>query len=150
MNNTISQATIEQLDDVASLFDRYRIFYNQESNYKAAKEFIKERFEHKDSVILLATRDNSPVGYTQLFPSFSSVSMKRVWILNDLFVVSDVRNQGIAKALMNAAKDYAIATKATRIILATEVTNIIAQRLYETMGYRKFDEFYHYILKIDS
>lgn len=150
MNNTISQATIEQLDDVASLFNRYRIFYNQESNYNAAKEFIKERFEYKDSVILLATRDNSPVGYTQLFPSLSSVSMKRVWILNDLFVVPDARNRGIAKNLMNAAKDYAIATQATRIILATEVTNIIAQKLYETMGYRKFNEFYHYILKIDS
>ncbi len=149
MNTLISQATTDQIDDVVLFFDRYRTFYRQESNYKAAKEFIKERLELQDSVILLATKDNKPVGYTQLFPSFSSVSMKRVWILNDLFVIPEMRNQGIAKALMNAAKDYAIATKAVRIVLATEVTNIVAQKLYETMGYRKFDEFYHYILAID-
>jgi ribosomal protein S18 acetylase RimI-like enzyme len=124
-------------------------FLSSGIKYKAAKEFIKERLERQDSVILLATKDNKPVGYTQLFPSFSSVSMKRVWILNDLFVIPEMRNQGIAKALMNAAKDYAIATKAVRIVLATEVTNIVAQKLYETMGYRKFDEFYHYILAID-
>lgn len=150
MNNSISEATIEQINDVALLFDSYRVFYGRESNYDAAKEFIRERFERQDSVILLATQENKPVGYTQLLPSFSSVSMKRVWILNDLFVISEARNQGIAKALIDAAKDYAIATKAARIILATEVTNTVAQRLYETMGYRKFDEFYHYILAIDS
>ena len=149
MNSLIFQATTDHIDDVTSLFNRYRIFYRQESDYNTAKEFIKERLERKDSVILLATKDNKPVGYTQLFPSFSSVSMKRVWILNDLFVIPEMRNKGIAKALINAAKDYAIITKAVRIILATEVTNIVAQKLYETMGYRKFDEFYHYILAID-
>lgn len=149
MSTSIFQATTDHIDDVTSLFNNYRIFYRQESDYNAAKEFIKERFEREDSVILLATKDNRPIGYTQLFPSFSSVSMKRVWILNDLFVIPEVRNQGIAKALMNAAKDYAIATKAVRIVLATEVTNTVAQKLYETMGYRKFDEFYHYILAID-
>lgn len=149
MSTSIFQATTDHIDDVTSLFNNYRIFYRQESDYNAAKEFIKERFEREDSVILLATKDNRPIGYTQLFPSFSSVSMKRVWILNDLFVIPEVRNQGIAKALMNAAKDYAIATKAVRIVLATEVTNTVAQKLYETMGYRKFDKFYHYILAID-
>ena len=146
---SISQATKEQVNDVAFLFDCYRVFYRQPSNYNAAKEFIAERFDKQDSVILLATKENKPVGYTQLFPSFSSVSMKRVWILNDLFVISQERNQGIAKALMNEAKKYAIATKAVRIILATEVTNIAAQSLYKTMGYRKLDEFNHYILTIN-
>lgn len=150
MNTLIFQATTDHIDDVALLFNCYRIFYEQESNYNAAKEFIKERFERQDSVIFLATKDNKPVGYTQLFPSFSSVSMKRVWILNDLFVIPEVRNKGIAKALINGAKNYAIATKAIRIVLATEVTNIVAQKLYETMGYHKFDKFYHYILEIDS
>lgn len=150
MNTLIFQATTNHIEDVTSLFNCYRIFYRQESNYNAAKEFIKERFERQDSVILLATKDNKAVGYTQLFPSFSSVSMKRVWILNDLFVIPEARNQGIARALINAAKDYAIATKAVRIVLATEVTNTVAQKLYETMGYRKFEEFYHYILAIDS
>ncbi|MGF1589745.1 MAG: GNAT family N-acetyltransferase [Pleurocapsa sp.] len=67
---------------------------------------------------------------------------------NDLFVLPKERNQGVAKALMNAAKEYALSTNAVRIILATEVTNKIGQNLYESMGYRKFDEFYHYVLAI--
>ncbi len=144
----ISQASIEQLDDMVLLFDQYRGFYRQNSDLEQAKEFITARLQQQDSVILLATEDSNPLGYTQLFPSWSSVSMQRVWVLNDLFVLPQARKQGIAKALMDAAKDYAIATNAIRIILATEVTNKIAQNLYESMGYRQFDEFYHYVLAI--
>ncbi len=149
MNLSISQATKLQIDDVACLFDRYRVFYGQESNYDAGKHFIKERFNKQDSVIFLATKDNQPAGYTQLFPSFSSVSMKRVWILNDLFVIPEARNQGIAKALLNEVKNYAILTKAVRIILATEVTNTVAKNLYETTGYCKLDQFDYYTISID-
>ncbi len=130
------------------LFDQYRVFYRQNSDLEQAKEFITARLQQQDSIILLATEDSKPLGYIQLFPSWSSVSMHRVWILNDLFILPQARKQGIAKALMNAAKDYAIATNAIRIILATEVTNKIAQSLYESMGYRQFDEFYHYVLAI--
>ena len=103
--------------------------------------------QQQDAVILLAREGDRPLDYTQLFPSWSSVSMKRVWILNDLYVLPQARNRGIAKALMNAAKDLAIETNAVRIILATEVTNTVGQNLYESMGYRKFEEFYHYVLK---
>lgn len=144
----IFQANIKQLNDVAFLFDQYRVFYRQNSDLKQAKQFIKARLQQQDAVILLATKNNQPVGYTQLFPSWSSVSIQRVWILNDLFVLPTERNKGVAKALMNAAKEYAVSTNAVRIILATEVTNKIGQNLYESMGYRKFDEFYHYVLAI--
>ena len=143
----ISYANIEQLDDIAYLFDRYRVFYRQQPDLEQAKKFIAERLQ-KDAVILLASEDKQPVGYTQLFPSWSSVSMRRVWILNDLFVLPQYRSQGVAKALLNTAKDHAISTKAVRIILATETSNTIAQNLYESLGYRKFNEFYHYVLAI--
>ncbi|PSB09926.1 GNAT family N-acetyltransferase [Pleurocapsa sp. CCALA 161] len=146
----IYQATIQQLDQVAFLFNQYRIFYRQPADLKSAQKFIRERLQQKDAVILLAMENEQPVGYTQLFPSWSSVSMQRVWILNDLFVLREKRNQGIAKALMNKAKDHAMSTNAVRIILATEVTNQIGQNLYESMGYRHFDDFYHYILSLDS
>lgn len=144
----IYQATLEQLDDVALLFDQYRIFYRQTSDLNAARKFIEKRLQQQDAVIFLAKENEQPVGYTQLFPSWSSVSMQRLWILNDLFVIPTSRNRGIAKALMFKAQDYAIMTKAARMLLATEVTNIIGQNLYESMGYRQFDDFYHYVLKI--
>jgi len=144
----IFQATIKQLDNVAFLFDQYRIFYQQESDLEKGKEFVKARLTNQESVIFMATENEEPLGYTQLFPSWSSVSMQRVWILNDLFVLSQYRNQGIAKSLMSQAKEYAISTDATRLILATEVTNTIGQSLYEAMGYSRFNDFYHYVLKL--
>lgn len=145
----IYQATIEQLDHVAFLFNQYRIFYRQPADLKSAQKFIRERLQQQDATIFLAMENEQPVGYTQLFPSWSSVSMQRVWILNDLFVLTEKRNQGIAKALMNKAKDHAMSTDAVRMILATETTNKIGQNLYESMGYRQFDDFYHYVLPID-
>jgi GNAT superfamily N-acetyltransferase len=144
----IDQATIEQLKDVAFLFNQYRIFYRQPSDLDSAQKFIRERLQQQDAVILLAMENEQPVGYTQLFPSWSSVSMERIWILNDLFVLQNKRNQGIAKALMKKAEDHAKSTQAVRMILATEVTNKIGQNLYESMGYRQFDDFYHYVLKM--
>jgi GNAT superfamily N-acetyltransferase len=144
----IAQATIEQLNDVAFLFNQYRVFYRQPADLDSARKFIQERLQQKDAVILLAMENDHPVGYTQLFPSWSSVSMQRVWILNDLFVLAEKRNQGIAKALMNKATDHAKSTNAVRLILATEATNTTGQHLYESMGYRQFDDFYHYVLKI--
>lgn len=146
----IERASIEQLNEIAFLFDRYRVFYRQASDVDVAKQFIQARLQQQDAVIFLASEDDKPVGYTQLFPSWSSVSMQRVWILNDLFVLTEHRNQGVAKALMSKAKEYAIATDAARIILATEVTNKIGQKLYESMGYSRFNEFYHYVLKVAS
>jgi GNAT superfamily N-acetyltransferase len=144
----IDQATIEQLKDVAFLFNQYRIFYRQPSDLDSAQKFIRERLQQQDAFILLAMENEQPVGYTQLFPSWSSVSMERIWILNDLFVLQNKRNQGIAKALMKKAEDHAKSTQAVRMILATEVTNKIGQNLYESMGYRQFDDFYHYVLKM--
>ena len=145
----VIQATMAQVEDIAMLFNQYRMFYRQPSNLSQAKKFIQERLKLKDATILLAMGKGETVGYAQLFPSWSSVSMKRVWILNDLFVLPHYRNQGIATAIMNAAHDIALKTDASRIILATEVTNIIGQHLYESLGYRQSDEFYHYTLNIE-
>lgn len=144
----IQQGTIEQLEDITFLFNQYRIFYRQPSDLDRARKFVQERLQRKDAVIFLAIKNTKPVGYTQLFPSWSSVSMQRVWILNDLFVLPAQRNQGIAKALMNQAKEYAISTEAVRLVLATEITNKIGQSLYESMGYRRFNDFYHYVLNV--
>ncbi len=125
-------ADSEHLEEVSRLFDRYRIFYQQSSNLEAAKNFLQQRFQKNDSTIFLAYDAKHIVGFTQLYPSFSSVSMKPVWILNDLFVEEVYRNKGVAKLLMNAAEEFARETEAVRIVLATHISNIAAQALYES------------------
>lgn len=143
----ITFASPDHIEDLATLFDQYRIFYHQSSNPVSAKHFLMQRLKHQDSVIFVAEDAQILIGFTQLYPSFSSVSMKRVWILNDLFVAEAYRRQGVAKSLMDAAEKFAAESGAVRLILATQVTNIAAQKLYESRQYVKDEEFYHYALR---
>lgn len=142
----ISLACKEQIENLVVLFDQYRVFYKQSSNLQAAKKFLEDRFQNNDCLIFTAIDNGQIVGFTQLYPSFSSVSMKRIWILNDLFVKEGYRRRGVAKLLMSAAKKYGQKTGALRIVLATQISNIEAQKLYESCGYVKDEEFYHYAL----
>ncbi|MFD1181009.1 GNAT family N-acetyltransferase [Paenibacillus timonensis] len=111
---------------------------------------MEERLGRRESVVFLAIEPVSggAVGFTQLYPSFSSISMKRVWILNDLYVREEYRNQGAAKLLLEAAKSHARQTDAKGLELSTAMTNVRAQRLYETIGYERDTAFYHYFLSL--
>ncbi|WGD34824.1 GNAT family N-acetyltransferase [Olleya sp. YS] len=139
---TIIQANSSHLNQIAPLFDAYRIFYKQNSNIDAAKQFIKQRLEKQDSIILLAFVDHEPVGFTQLFYSFSSVSMQPLFILNDLYVSKDFRKQGIGVALLNSAKALCKTYNYKGLALQTETTNP-AQKLYEHLGWT-LDKDLHY------
>jgi GNAT superfamily N-acetyltransferase len=141
-------AAAEHLEGLSALFDRYRIFYQQTSDLESAKKFLDERLQNRDSVIFVANDQGDLVGFTQLYPSFSSVSMKRVWILNDLFVQEVHRNKGVARLLMEAAENYAKQSRAVRIVLATHILNSAAQKLYKSRGYLKDEEFDHYTLRL--
>ena len=88
------------------------------------------------------------LGFTQLYPSFSSVSTKRLWILNDLFVSDEARRFGVARALMEKARIFAIETDAKGLILETALDNEPAQALYESLGYTRDDEYYRYLLNV--
>ncbi|MCM3162199.1 GNAT family N-acetyltransferase [Metabacillus litoralis] len=144
----ILKVTLNELDQVSQLFNQYRMFYGQASNLEGAKEFIKERIENNESVIFLAMENDSPAGFVQLYPIFTSVGMNRKWLLNDLFVAEDYRRHGVGKALMNKAKDLAVETRAAGILLETTKDNVKAQALYESLGYEKEDAVYFYNLSI--
>jgi ribosomal protein S18 acetylase RimI-like enzyme len=146
---TINQVTIAELAAVAPLFDNYRVFYGQPSDLALATSFLAERLTKQESVILLAKDDlGKPVGFTQLYPSFSSVSAARTWILNDLYVLDELRGQGIGKQLLNAARDHAVSTQAKGIGLQTARDNDKAQKLYESVGYVIDSEYYSYFLSL--
>ena len=147
MDITIVRAGIKDLDELAPLFDGYRQFYGQRSNLAAAREFMRERIERDESVIYAAyTSPREAAGFTQLYPSFSSVSLKPLWILNDLFVRSDIRRGGVGRALLERARRHAIETGAKGLVLSTAATNRPAQTLYESCGWKQDDEFLQYHL----
>ena len=145
------QATIHDLDLLAPLFDAYRQFYRKPSDLDLSRRFLLERFQHNQSIVLLAVRqDGSPVGFTQLFPSFSSVSAARILILNDLFVAPEARRMRVGSLLLSAAASFGRAVGVVRLTLSTEVTNEAAQALYETEGWTRQTDFYVYNLTLDS
>ena len=140
----IRLATLADLEQLAPLFDGYRQFYRQPPNREGARQFLSQRFAQGDSVILLALdADGQSLGFTQLYPSYSSVSMQRTYILNDLFVSVSARGQGVASALMNQAKEFAIAQGAKGLTLETAIDNP-AQKLYERLGWKKDVDVFHY------
>jgi ribosomal protein S18 acetylase RimI-like enzyme len=147
---TIRQAVLADLDAVAVLFDGYRQFYGQASDEAAAKTFLKARFEHGQSVLLLAESQGQAVGFMQLYPSFSSVSMARVFVLNDLFVAPAARRLGVGEALLKAAADHARQLGAVRLSLTTNVQNLPAQALYASMGWERDQKFYAYHLALKA
>ena len=132
----IIQATTEQPEDLVSLFDAYRIFYEQESDKKSAKQFLNCRISKNESVIFIAYIDHVAVGITQLYPSFSSVSMKRSYILNDLYVDKTYRKKGVGSRLLNKAKELCIEKDYKGLGLQTGIENP-AQLLYERLGWVK-------------
>ncbi|EOG7645171.1 GNAT family N-acetyltransferase, partial [Vibrio cholerae] len=147
----IIKVSLKELELLVPLFDAYRVFYGQSSNREIAHEFLKSRIQNEESVSFLAIdKMGIAVGFTQLYPSFSSVSVARVWILNDLYVVPESRGQGVSKQLMNAAREFALNEKAKGLALETAESNTVAQKLYESLGYEKDLGSYHYFLRLQA
>lgn len=145
MNNlTIRRATLTDTNALTPLFDGYRRFYQCESDIPAAKEFLQDRLSQGESVVFIAERGETAVGFCQLFPSFSSAAMARTYILNDLFVQESARRQGVASKLMQAAVDFARAEGAVRVTLSTAVTNEAAQALYQSQRWKRDEQFFVY------
>jgi len=138
------QAILDDLEAVVLLFDAYRQFYNQPSDPLAAREFLRDKFNHGESIIFLAWVGPTPVGFTQLFPSFSSVSMARTFLLNDLFVAPRHRRQGVGALLLDAAVQYGRSLGAVRLSLTTNIANLTAQATYEAQGWKRDEAFYVY------
>lgn len=145
---TVRQAVLTDLDDLVPLFDSYRQFYKQQSDPQAARDFLSARFNHSESVLFIAYLGDMPVGFTQLYPGFSSISLARTFILNDLFVAPEGRRQGGGTELLSAAIAYARQLQAVRLTLSTEMTNETAQALYQTAGWKRDEQYfvYHYSL----
>jgi ribosomal protein S18 acetylase RimI-like enzyme len=144
------QAALEDLDRLAPLFDAYRQFYAQPSDVALARGFLAARIGQGESVVFLAERAGAVVGFVQLYPLFSSTARRpgRSWVLNDLFVVPSARGRGVGRKLMDRARKLAEETGACAIELATARSNLGAQALYQSLGYRRDDEFFRYELHL--
>lgn len=140
MTAPVRQASADDVERLAPLFDLYRGFYGQASDMLLASSFLAERLERDESVVLLAQEGVTTLGFTQLYPSFSSVRARRTWILNDLFVAASARRRGIASLLLQSAAQFAHGNGALRLELETDRDNHGAQALYRSLGWIEFDD----------
>ena len=140
----IRLATVADVPTLTSLVEQYRAFYKQDANPNT-ESYLTERIKNNESIVFVADDHGTLVGFTQCYPTFSTVSLSEIWLLNDLFVVPEHRGKHIADQLMNTAEAHAKESGATRIWLRTAHTNSPAQALYEGRGwlqdevYRRYD-----------
>ena len=147
----VRRATLDDLEHLAPLFDGYRQFYGQPPDVALARSFLSERLTRSESVIFLAfDAQQRAIGFTQLYPSFSSVSAARTFVLNDLFVTPGARRGGAGLALLRAAADFGRAAQAVELELSTAMSNHGAQALYESEGWQQDRDFFVYRLRLQS
>ncbi|WP_407568862.1 GNAT family N-acetyltransferase [Deinococcus altitudinis] len=150
----VRRAGVADLPLVAPLFDAYRVFCKQPSDVAAAHAFLTERLRLNESVILLAELgDGVAAGFTQLYPAFTSVGIRRLWYLNewylnDMYVAPEARRRGVSTALLEAARQHGLATGAARLVLTTELDNLAAQATYEAHGWKRDERYYTYELPL--
>ncbi|WP_394666654.1 GNAT family N-acetyltransferase [uncultured Chryseobacterium sp.] len=142
------KAQLADVQQLAELFDQYRIFYHKDSDIPAAEKFLTERIKNRDSEIFVAENEGKLVGFVQLYPLFSSTRMKRYWLLNDLYVNENYRGNGFSKQLIEASKELAKSTDAAGILLETGKSNDIGNKLYPSCGFEIYDEVNFYEWKI--
>ena len=154
MSSNASRPCVIRADEshvvaIGRLFDLYRQFYQCDADLELACRFIGERIKNNESVIFIATENETVVGFTQIYPSFCSVDAIKIFILHDLYVDQSARNKGVGKLLMDKAREHVKQQGAGRIDLLTEHTNKPGQHLYEKLGYRKvLENYYAYSLAL--
>lgn len=141
----IRRAQISDIEGLTGLVEQYRAFYKQEPNAKT-KPYLTDRLTNGQIETFVAEVDGKLVGFTNCYPTYSTVSLSEIWLLNDLFVDPDFRGQKIADQLMVTAENEAKAAGATRIWLRTAHTNTPAQALYEGRGWVQDEVFRRYDL----
>ncbi len=146
----IRKALTDDVPLLALLFEAYREFYQQPPDPEAAVVFLQERIAGRESEIFVAENERGElVGFVQLYPLFSSTRMKRLWLLNDLYVSPAQRGKGISVMLIDAAKDLCRQTGSAGMLLETAKTNDIGNQLYPRTGFTLDSEHNYYSWEVE-
>ena len=143
---TILSAVLADVPELACLFDDYRIFYKRPSDRSGSEAFVAEQLRKGVTRFFIArdTMQSTALGFVHLIPSLGTLAMRPIWYLEDLFVIPAARRQGIARALMLHAEQFARETAAERLTLSTAHDNHAAQALYRSLGYVRDEHFWQF------
>ncbi|MCL3817478.1 GNAT family N-acetyltransferase [Aeromicrobium wangtongii] len=133
---TVTRVDLTHVEVAAPLFADYREFYGASHDVQAATAFLTERLTREESIVLLARDGDEAVGFAQIYPSFTSVGLAPIWVLNDLFVADHARGSGAVDELLDTIVRMAAEAGAASVKLSTAHTNTRAQAVYERHGYQ--------------
>lgn len=134
---TVRTATPDDLDAIAPLFDAYRRFFTEKPDLEVSRQFLGERLERGESVVLAAFDHDEAAGFLQLYPLFSSWYCKRQWFLSDLYVEERFRERGVGKHLVSACIDFAKRSGARAILVELPFSEPHLVEFYGKLGFTK-------------
>ncbi|WP_019786376.1 GNAT family N-acetyltransferase [Streptococcus sobrinus] len=132
---------------VTSLFNDYRQISGQKATSQEAYNFLKERFDKQESLVFVAEKAGKILVFTQVYPIFSSIQMKKAYLLNDLYVIKEARGLGIGSSLVKEVFATVKTQKAAFVLLETAVGNQAAQSVYQSLGMHREDDVYYFSKK---
>ncbi len=132
----VRKLTEKYIDKLVDVVDEYREFCGFSRSYKETKEFLLYLLVEKKSTTFIAINsDDEVMGFINLYPSYSTLALRKIWILNDLAVSTKFRRLGVAQLLIKQGLLFAQETGAIRVELKTEKSNLGAQKLYSEIGF---------------
>ena len=147
-NIVVARALAADAQTLLPLFEAYRAFYKKPADREGALRFLQARLAREEAVVFLARSPSAALGFTLLYPLFSSTRLGSLWLLNDLYVREEARRTGIGGALLAEARSFAKSTGAIGVTLSTALENMTAQKLYEESGYSRDTKFRRYDLTL--
>lgn len=141
----VREAGGADVDTAAALFRGYLDFYEVKvADPDQPRAFLAERIAKGESLVLLADAPGAgTVGLAQVYRTFSSLALRPLWILSDLYVDPSGRRTGAGRALLREVARRAREAGAAGVQLETAYDNTVAQGLYEAEGFVR-EEFHIY------
>ncbi len=146
----IKRCNINDLERLVPLFDDYRQHFKQASDLVAVKTYLAERLETKDALIYLAQSGEELHGFVVLYPSFSSIGLAPIWILNDFYLKSGNNKRLMAKKLLDQLSQDCREAGAIRIEVTTRKENHKLHKLYKDYGFEKDYKYDYYFLQVSE
>jgi GNAT superfamily N-acetyltransferase len=88
----------------------------------------------REGIQLIARAEGGePLGFATLYWTWQTLNAARAGVMNDLFVVPDVRGQGVGRALIEECRRRAGEHGAPELVWETAPDNETSQRLYDSV-----------------
>ncbi|KYG26096.1 GNAT family N-acetyltransferase [Alkalihalobacillus trypoxylicola] len=133
----IRKAKVEDIPALKNLMEQYIVdFYKQpKPNEDSLLQLIEELIHDQRMGLQFVVEENDELlGFSTLYFTFSTLSVKRQACLNDLFVVPKARGKKIGEQLFQTNLAYIREHDFSSMIWETAKDNLVAQSLYNKMG----------------